>query len=63
MESATAGSIHDLKEAIRAYWSDRAGTFDRAFGHGIFSEHEFRAWQEPIRQTLGAEPLQVLELA
>lgn len=52
-----------LKEAIRAYWSERAKTFDLAFGHGIHSEHEFRAWQEPIRATLGSEPKRVLELA
>lgn len=52
-----------LKEAIRSYWSERAKTFDLAFGHGIFSDQEFRAWQEPIRRTLGSEPLRVLELA
>lgn len=51
-----------LKEKIRAYWSERSKTFDRAFGHGIFSDHEFRAWQEPIRTTLGSQPLKVLEL-
>lgn len=53
----------DLKEEIRAYWSERARTFDRAFGHGISSAAEFRAWQEPIRATLGDEPIRVLELA
>lgn len=52
-----------LKEQIRAYWSERAKTFDRAFGHGISSDHEFRAWQEPIRIALGPTPLNVLELA
>ncbi len=52
-----------LKEAIRSYWSERARTFDLAFGHGILSEAEFSAWQEPIRSTLGAKPLRVLELA
>lgn len=54
---------YDLKEAIRAYWSARAKTFDFAFGHGIFTPEEFRAWQEPIRSTLGPAPLRVLELA
>lgn len=52
-----------LKESIRAYWSERAKTFDCAFGHGILSPDEFKAWQEPIRATLGEKPLQVLELA
>lgn len=58
-----AGENFHLKEQIRAYWSERAKTFDRAFGHGIFSDHEFHAWQEPIRTTLGTSPLRVLELA
>ena len=53
----------DLKEEIRSYWSKRAETFDLAFGHGIFSEAEFSAWQRPIRDMLGEEPLKVLELA
>jgi SAM-dependent methyltransferase len=53
----------DLKEEIRSYWSERARTFDLAFGHGIFSDAEFSAWQKPIRDHLGADPLKVLELA
>lgn len=57
------GGNFDLKEAIRTYWSDRAATFDLAFGHRIFSEHEFRAWQAPIRAALGERPLRVLGLA
>jgi ubiquinone/menaquinone biosynthesis C-methylase UbiE len=56
------GNFH-LKESIRAYWSERAKTFDLAFGHGIFSPDEFKAWQEPIRAMLGEKPLRVLELA
>ncbi|MER8377411.1 methyltransferase domain-containing protein [Mesorhizobium sp. M1406] len=48
---------------MRAYWSERAKTFDDAFGHGILSPDEFRARQKPIRDTLGAKPLRVLELA
>jgi len=56
--SAGQGNYH-LKESIRAYWSARAKTF----GHGIFSPEEFRAWQDPIRNTLGTSPLRVLELA
>ncbi|MGE0281606.1 MAG: methyltransferase domain-containing protein [Rhizobiaceae bacterium] len=63
MESGQAASNYDLKERIRSYWSERAKTFDRAFGHGIFSDAEFRAWQAPIRTTLGTKPLRVLELA
>ncbi len=63
----TAPSPHagnfDLKEEIRSYWSKRAQTFDLAFGHFIAPGPEARAWQKPIRDTLGAKPLRVLELA
>jgi len=64
MDHSPAGQRnYHLKESIRAYWSHRAKTFDLAFGHGIFSPEEFRAWQEPARATLGTSPLRVLELA
>jgi SAM-dependent methyltransferase len=49
--------------AASASASERAKTLDLAFGHGIFSPDEFKAWQEPIRATLGEKPLRVLELA
>jgi ubiquinone/menaquinone biosynthesis C-methylase UbiE len=53
----------DLKEDIRAYWSDRSRTFDLAFGHKIADGPEFAAWATAIRNTLGDRPLKVLELA
>ncbi len=63
----TAPSLHgdnfDLKEEIRSYWSKRSQTFDLAFGHFIAPGPEARAWQQPIRDALGAKPLRVLELA
>ncbi|MGF6173256.1 class I SAM-dependent methyltransferase [Ensifer sp. 4252] len=53
----------DLKDEIRDYWSKRSETFDLAFGHRIPPGPEFDAWQKPVRDFLGAEPLRVLELA
>jgi ubiquinone/menaquinone biosynthesis C-methylase UbiE len=57
------GDNFDLKEEIRSYWSKRSQTFDLAFGHFIAPGPEARAWQQPIRDVLGAKPLRVLELA
>jgi ubiquinone/menaquinone biosynthesis C-methylase UbiE len=54
---------HSLKEDIRQYWSDRAKTFDLAFGHRIPPGTEFAAWQAAIAAHLGAAPRHVLELA
>jgi ubiquinone/menaquinone biosynthesis C-methylase UbiE len=54
---------HDLKEDIRAYWSDRSRTFDLDFGHGIADGREFEAWAKAIRQGLGDRPQRILELA
>lgn len=56
-------SNYDLREDIREYWSNRAETFDLAFGHRIAPGHETEAWQKPIRDHLGDKPLKILELA
>ncbi len=54
----------DLKEEIRAYWSERAATFDRSPGHHIRTGAELAAWVRTFRQVA---PLpagaRVLELA
>jgi ubiquinone/menaquinone biosynthesis C-methylase UbiE len=52
-----------LKEDIRSYWSERAETFDEAFGHRILPGPEHDAWCSVIRTRLGPAPLRVLELA
>ncbi|WP_374650445.1 class I SAM-dependent methyltransferase [Dongia sp.] len=54
---------YSLKEDIRRYWSDRAETFDLAFGHRIPAGPEFDAWRGAIERHLGTRPLNVLELA
>lgn len=54
---------HGLVEDIREYWSHRAETFDRAFGHGIAPGQEAAAWARPMREHLGPAPRRVLELA
>jgi ubiquinone/menaquinone biosynthesis C-methylase UbiE len=53
----------DLKEDIRAYWSERSKTFDQDFGHRIPEGPEFDAWAKAIRAQLGDKPLKILELA
>ena len=52
-----------LKEEIKAYWSKRAATFDDAFGHRILPGLEHDAWAAVLRERLGPQPVDVLELA
>ncbi|WP_310423830.1 methyltransferase domain-containing protein [Mycoplana sp. BE70] len=47
------GHNHGLREDIKAYWSERAATFDLSPGHEIFSETERQAWQQLICKHLG----------
>lgn len=54
----------DLKEEIRAYWSDRAASFDRAAGHRIGDGPDAAAWQRLIQAGLGPlDGRRVLDLA
>jgi ubiquinone/menaquinone biosynthesis C-methylase UbiE len=46
-------SNYDLRDEIKAYWSERATTFDNQPGHEIFSEAERTAWHALIRHHLG----------
>jgi ubiquinone/menaquinone biosynthesis C-methylase UbiE len=57
------GGNYSLKEEIRAYWSGRAATFDQQVGHAIKSDAELAAFQALLRQSFGAEPREVLDLA
>jgi len=59
----TALPNHSLKEDIRQYWSDRAKTFDLAFGHRIPPGPEFDAWRHAMVAHIGDRPREVLELA
>jgi ubiquinone/menaquinone biosynthesis C-methylase UbiE len=52
-----------LKEEIKVYWSKRAATFDEQFGHCILPGPEHDAWAAELRERLGEQPLEVLELA
>lgn len=58
-----AGANYSLKEEIRAYWSGRAASFDQQVGHAIKSDAELAAFQSLLRQSFGAHPRQVLDLA
>ncbi|WP_323039675.1 class I SAM-dependent methyltransferase [Gemmobacter sp.] len=53
---------HDLAEEIRAYWSDRAGTFDRSFAHAIAPGTEFDGWCAALARHLPPAPADILEL-
>lgn len=63
------GANYDLRDEIKAYWSQRAETFDQSPGHEIFSEDERQAWQALILRHLGpgqleqGKPRKALDLA
>lgn len=58
------GTNLSLRDEIKAYWSQRAATFDEAPGHEIFSEEERRAWHELFLRHLGpGEGRSALDLA
>ncbi|WEX73798.1 class I SAM-dependent methyltransferase [Sinorhizobium numidicum] len=44
---------YDLRDEIKAYWSERAATFDLSPGHEIFSEDERAAWHRLFLRHLG----------
>lgn len=46
-------SNYSLRDEIKAYWSERAATFDEQPGHEIFSEGERAAWQALFLKHLG----------
>ncbi|MGV0908180.1 class I SAM-dependent methyltransferase [Martelella sp. FOR1707] len=57
-------SNYSIRDEIRDYWSERAGTFDQSVGHEIFSDAERRGWQRLIRKHLGeGQGRQALDLA
>jgi ubiquinone/menaquinone biosynthesis C-methylase UbiE len=53
MSDVTAGRNYDLRDEIKAYWSERAATFDLSPGHEIFSEEERAAWHRLFLRHLG----------
>ena len=59
----TATANYALKENIREYWSERAASFDQAFGHRMPPGPERDAWQAELTRHLGRTSLAVLELA
>lgn len=55
---------YSLREEIKAYWSERAATFDDEPGHEIFSAAERKAWHGLITRLLGpGEGRAALDLA
>lgn len=44
---------YNLRDEIKAYWSERAATFDHSPGHEIFSEEERAAWHRLFLKHLG----------
>ncbi|RCS21882.1 class I SAM-dependent methyltransferase [Phyllobacterium salinisoli] len=53
MDGSSNGSNFGLRDEIKAYWSQRAATFDLSPGHAIFSEEERSAWYRLITRHLG----------
>ncbi|WP_377298314.1 class I SAM-dependent methyltransferase [Rhizobium sp. SGZ-381] len=53
MQQLATQTNYNLKDEIKAYWSQRAETFDTQPGHEIFSESERAAWHALIRRHLG----------
>jgi ubiquinone/menaquinone biosynthesis C-methylase UbiE len=54
----------DLRDEIKAYWSERAATFDTQPGHEIFSDEEREAWRTLFVKHLGrGEGRNALDLA
>jgi len=49
----TLAANYDLRDEIKAYWSERAATFDEQAGHEIFSEDERAAWHALFMRHLG----------
>lgn len=47
------GANFTLRDEIKAYWTERAATFDQSPGHEIFSEEERAAWHALIERHLG----------
>lgn len=53
MDTAGMASNFGLRDEIKAYWSQRAESFDSQAGHEIFSEGERAAWHRLISRHLG----------
>ena len=53
MSDVAARPNYDLRDEIKAYWSERAATFDLSPGHEIFSEEERAAWHRLLLRHLG----------
>ena len=53
MDNLAHGSNFNLRDEIKAYWSERAATFDQSPGHEIFSEDERAAWHRLHPQASG----------
>ncbi|MEM1342197.1 MAG: methyltransferase domain-containing protein [Pseudomonadota bacterium] len=47
---------YDLKEEIRAFWSERSETFDESVAHRIEERHGMPEWQALVRQALDLAP-------
>lgn len=55
------GANFDLKEEIRAYWSDRAERFDESASHHIEAKYGVPEWHKMLRRAFGLAPHQNLQ--
>lgn len=59
--SPLEGKNFDLKEEIRAYWSDRAEKFDESASHKIEDKYGLPQWHQFLRKAFDLSPEQTLE--
>jgi len=51
-----------LQDKITRCWDERAAVYDNQYGHGLKSEEEKTAWQETLKESVGAGTLRILDV-
>lgn len=51
-----------LKDKISRCWDKSAAVYDNQYGHGLKNEEEKIAWQETLKESIGAGPLHILDV-
>ena len=51
-----------LQDKITRCWDERSAVYDNQYGHGLKSEEEKIAWQETLKESVGAGSLRILDV-
>lgn len=51
-----------LQDKIIRCWDEGAAVYDNHYGHGLKSEEEKMAWQETLKESVGAVPFRILDV-